>query len=237
VSSCSPGYHGTAFDQPWRLPIPKNWGCNLSHVQSGRMEPLRTHALQTEPLKVKPMLHSGENESHNLAVSQIAPVLVPERTVELRTVPVKFGVQLHRSEYAIIVQWTVDAKKLQSTDRVVVSSPFMLPLGQLLPFRMMLVPTVVCKRRGGHSFKRAHGRGTVQLKCEASDLPQDGNTRIQYTVCVGRGRTCAPQEHDFRQAMVCGLPRDQESWNFAEAEDIASRSFTVRLEVLQHSTA
>jgi len=225
VSTCSPGYHGTVFGQPWKLSIPKSWDCNPSQVGSDFVEPLQTHTFQTEPLKAKVSPFS-------------APSLASERTAELRAVPVKFGLQLHRSGSTIAVQWIVDAKKTRSTDRVVVSSPFMLPLGgQLLPFRMMLVPTAVCKRRGGHCFKRAQGRGSVQLKCEASDFPPDDNTRIQYAVRVGFGRLRGPKEHDFRQAMVCGSPRNEEDWNFAEAEDMASRTFTVHLEVLHNVCA
>jgi len=231
VSACSPGYHGTAFEKPWRLSIPKSCECNPSLLPSDFVKPLW---LQTNPLKGKSILQNGEHDcSHQVPpLSQTVTSLASERKAELRTMPQMFGVQLHRSESTTGVQWTVDAKKTRSKDRVVVSSPFMLPLGgQLLPFRMMLVPTVVCKTRRGHCFKKAEGRGSVQLKCDASDLPQDANTRIQYSVRVGGERFRGPKEHDFRQAMVCGLPRDQEDWNFAEAEDVASRTFTVHLEV------
>jgi len=237
VSACSPRYRGMAFEQPWKLSIPKSWESNPSLLPSGFLEPLRMHALQTDPLKVKSILENGEHDcSHRVPpISQTVPSLTSNWAAELRTMPLIFGVQLHRSESTTGVQWTVDAKKMRSTDRVVVSSPFMLPLGgQLLPFRMMLVPTVLCKTGRGHCFKKTEGRGIVQLKCDASDLPQDANTRIQYSVRVGGERFRGPKEHDFREAMVCGLPRGQEDWNFAEAEDVASRTFTVHLEVLHH---
>jgi hypothetical protein len=215
VGACFPGYHGAGCEQPWKLSIPKSWDCNPSQLPGDFAE----NTLQTEPLKVSP-------------VSPAALSLASGRTAELRTEPVKFGVQLHRSDSTTVVQWTVDVKKLQSTDRVIVSSPFVLPLGgQLLPFRMMLVPTAVCKRKGGNCFKRAQGRGGVQLKCEASDPPQDADAKIQYAMRVGCGCLRGPVEHDFRQSMVCGFSTD---WNFAEAEDIASRTFTVQLEVLHN---
>ena len=237
VSACSPGYRGMAYEQAWGLAIPRSCEGNPSLLPRDVMEPLRIHAPQTDPLKVKSILHNGEHDwSHQVPpFSQTVPSLASEWKAELRTMPQMFGVQLHRSESTTRVQWTVDAKKMRSKDRVVVSSPFMLPCGgQLLPFRMMLVPTVVCKTRRGHCFKKAEGRGSVQLKCEASDLPQDSNTRIWYSVRVGWERFRGPKEHDFRQAMVCGLPKDQEDWNFAEAEDVASRTFTVHLEVLHN---
>jgi len=237
VSACSLGYCGMAFEQPWRLSIPKSCEGNPSLLPNDVMEPLRMHAPQTYPLRVKSMLHNGEHDwSHQVPeFSQTVPSLASEWKAELRTMPLIFGVQLHRSESTTGVQWTVDAKKTRSKDRVVVSPPFMLPLGgQLLPFRMMLVPTVEGKASRGHCFKKAEGRGSVQLKCDASDLPQDANTRIQHSVRVGWERFRGPKEHDFRQAMVCGLPRDQEDWNFAEAEDVASRTFSVHLEVLHN---
>jgi len=237
VSACSPGDRGMDFEQPWKLSIPKSWESNPTLLPSGFVEPLRLHTPQTDPLKVKSILQNGEHDcSHQVPpFSQIVPSLTSEWAAELRTMPLIFGVQLHRSESTTAVQWTLDAKKMRSTDRVVVSSPFMLPLGgQLLPFRMMLVPTVLCKTGRGHCFKKTEGRGIVQLKCDASDLPQDANTRIQYSVRVGRERFRGPKEHDFRQAMLCGLPKDQEDWNFVEAEDIASRTFTVHLEVFHN---
>jgi len=237
VSACSPGYRGMAFKQPWGLSIPISCEGNPSLLLCGFVEPLRMHAPRTDPLKVKSILQNGEHDcSRQLPpFSQTVSSLASEWTAELRTMPLTFGVQLHKSESATRVQWTVDAKKVQSKDHVVVSSPFMLPCGgQLLLFRMMLVPSVECKKARGHCFKKAEGRGSVQLKCEASDLPQDANTRIRYSVRVGWERFRGPNEHDFRQAMVCGLPKDQEDWNFAEAEDIASRTFTVHLEVLHN---
>ena len=237
VSACSPGYRGMAFEQHWGLSIPRTCEGNPSLLPCCFADPLRMHVPRTDPLKVKSILQNGEHDcSHQVPpFSQIVPSLTSEWAAELRTMPLIFGVQLHRSESTTAVQWTVDAKKMRSKDRVVVSSPFMLPLGgQLLPFRMILVPSVVCKKARGHCFKKAEGRGSVQLKCEASDLPQDANTRIQYSVRVGWERFRGPKEHDFRQAMVCGLPKNQEDWNFAEAEDVASRTFTVHLEVLHN---
>jgi len=237
VSASSPGYRGMAYEQAWGLAIPRSCEGNPSLLPSDFVEPLPKHAPRTDPLKVKSILQNGDHGCSHLVppFSQTVPSQASEWTAELRTMPSTLGVQLHRSESTTRVQWTVDAKKLRSKDRVVVSSPFMLPLGgQLLPFRMMLVPSVECKKARGHCFKKAEGRGSVQLKCEASDLPQDANTRIRFSVRVGWERFRGPNEHDFRQAMVCGLPKDQEDWNFAEAEDIASRTFTVHLEVLHN---
>lgn len=45
-------------------------------------------------------------------------------------------------------RWTVDARKLQSKDHVVVSPPFELSVGRPVPFRMMLWPRTLSSRRG-----------------------------------------------------------------------------------------
>lgn len=200
--------NGKAVEQLWWLSIPK-YDCNPSLLPRDFVESLQMHARRTDPLKVKSILQSGKHDcSHQVPPFwQTAPSLASEWTAELPTLPVKFGVQLYRSESTTTVQWTIDAKKMRFKDRVMVSSPFLLPLGgQLLSFRMMLVPTVVCKTKRGHCFKLAQGRGSVQLKCEASDLRQDAN-RIQYAVRVGRNVFVVPKQH-VRQAMLCGLPRD-----------------------------
>lgn len=66
---------------------------------------------------------------------------------------------------AFCVSWTVDARKLKASDKVAVSPAFQVPTAPG-NFRMMLLPKVVDDRKGGASFKRAKGKGLVQVKCE-----------------------------------------------------------------------
>merc|ERR1712203_252231 len=62
------------------------------------------------------------------------------------------------------VRWTVDARKLKSTDREKVSPLFELGCGPEFQFRMVMRPKKMDDNRGGACFKRARGRGTVELK-------------------------------------------------------------------------
>jgi len=212
----SVGFRETAMGQPWWLAMPECGNCAFMQEMCAGVDPLQTRTLHAEPLQEQPRVLCDSN-----------------RAPALPSTSIKLGVQLSRSNAATSVRWTVDAKKMRSTDRVVVSSLFMLLLsGQPMPFRMMLVPAVACRRRGGHCFKKARGVGRVQLKCEASDIPEDINTKIRFALSVGSEPLRGPHEHDLRHAMLCGLPRDEADWNFVEAEDIASHTFAVCLTVL-----
>lgn len=135
--------------------------------------------------------------------------------------------------------WTVDAKKLRGSDKVAVSPAFEMPS---IPgtFRMMLCPKAVSERKGGASFKKAKGRGFVQLKCEAA-LGEAGCGNMTLQICVGSGRPDTPWQsplkgpvqHNFAENGVCCIPsRLEEEWNFSKAVDEASQTFVVCLEIL-----
>lgn len=129
--------------------------------------------------------------------------------------------------------WTVDAKKMWSKDRVIVSPPFEILLGWPVPFRMMLWPRAMSKRRDGQCFKTARGVGSVQLKCEAILAEEDAGAVVTFTLAVGQGSVRGPVTHNFVQEGVCGLPKSQQEWNFIEAVDDASQTLSVYLEVLR----
>merc|ERR1719293_212184 len=66
------------------------------------------------------------------------------------------------------IEWIVDARKLRGNDKQAVSPSFDLTCGgRTLPFKMMIYPRQVCDQRGGASFKKSGGRGSVTIKCEA----------------------------------------------------------------------
>jgi len=99
-----------------------------------------------------------------------------------------------------------------------------------VPFRMMLSPKAVSEKRGGQCFKKAKGKGKVQVKCEAS-----GNAaldrRLHLRVSVGRETAQAFIVHDFAQEGVCSLPEEEQQWDFAQAVDSERQIFLVTLEV------
>jgi hypothetical protein len=124
------------------------------------------------------------------------------------------------------IQWTVDARKLNSKDNVIVSPSFDLPLVQPTPFKIMLQPKQLSSRKGGQCFQKCRGVGTVLLKCEVG-VPE-GAANLTVKSSVGKERFARHQEHDFSQCGVCSMPH---VWNFCQAVDANTRSFIVKLEV------
>jgi len=127
------------------------------------------------------------------------------------------------------VEWIVDARKIRGTDKVIVSPPFEIPSMLSAVFKMMITPKFAMEGKGGASFKKSKGKGTVQLKCE-SHLDDDGTLFFQIqtgcdesivsSVCV--------EEWNFADAPLYNC---QEDWDFVESLDVAKRSFSVILEV------
>ncbi|CAJ1387123.1 unnamed protein product [Effrenium voratum] len=136
------------------------------------------------------------------------------------------------------IRWTVDARKLKSTDKEAVSPPFDLTFsGGAVPFKMIMRPRVVAQERGGASFRRSRGRGNIQLRCMAES---DTDTKPVVTFRLGVGSDKAakqlkprgPVRHDFSEKNICGLPRGQDDWDFGKAVDEKTQTFVVCLEIL-----
>lgn len=135
------------------------------------------------------------------------------------------------------VHWTVDARKLRGNDKQAISPPFELPFGDsfpCVPFKMMLFPIFTKDGKTGASFKRSQGRGIVQLKCEA-DL-SDAHAQVRLRISIGSGSKAQPPRgpvsHTFTRGSVCGLPKDQEEWDFRAVVEQESTTFIVCLEVV-----
>jgi hypothetical protein len=98
---------------------------------------------------------------------------------------------------------------------------------------MIIYPKNVLECRGGPSFKKAKGFGSVQLKCEAE--PSEGHGNLKFRLSIGSGPKAEPSrenEHDFSGSAVCGLKKGQEEWDFNEAVEEDSQTFQVELEVM-----
>jgi len=63
------------------------------------------------------------------------------------------------------IRWTVDSRKLKSADREAASPIFELSFAGPVEFRMILKPRAVHDSKGGASFKKAQGWGSIELKC------------------------------------------------------------------------
>jgi hypothetical protein len=137
------------------------------------------------------------------------------------------------------VTWTADARKLRSNDKQAVSPPFELSLGPQFPrviFKMMAYPKIMGDGKGGASFKKANGRGFVQLKCESELTDVVG--AITFRISIGNAPTAqaprGPVAHNFASSAVCGLPRENgvEEWDFSAVVDQESLTFVVCLEMM-----
>jgi len=139
---------------------------------------------------------------------------------------------------AFEVHWVVDSRKLQTNDKQAVSPPFTLAIGSSTSrdviFKMMLFPKTVEDGKGGACFKKSRGKGTVRLKCEGDGA--EVATLVSFCISVGSSADClnrfrGPVSHNFARAPVCGLPKNQEEFDFTSVTDAESLTFVVCLEV------
>eukprot|EP00440_Ansanella_granifera_P044848 gb/GFBE01048603.1/.p1 GENE.gb/GFBE01048603.1/~~gb/GFBE01048603.1/.p1 ORF type:complete len:395 (+),score=79.93 gb/GFBE01048603.1/:1-1185(+) len=184
--------------------------------------------------------------------SELPPVVLP--AVAKAEVPKPPVLQRAFSVTSAIfrIRWTVDARVLKSTDREKVSPPFELSVGGVtVEFKMVLRPIVSSDGRGGQSFKKAKGKGTVDLRC-IHDVDPASSCPMTFRVAVGRGSSSAPPKeggaegaadaapvhrvsepmrHDFAQKAICSLAAE-DKWDFNAAVDEESQTFVVSLEVM-----
>lgn len=132
--------------------------------------------------------------------------------------------------------WTVDAARLRGNDKVIVSPPFGLPLGEghgsaNATFKLVITPEDAPAAAKGASFKRTRGVGSLKLKCE-NELPASCIV-IQVVRAAGRERGGAPRAHDFAQCPVCVC---WDACDFSGLVDEVSSTFDVVLDVLPSMT-
>jgi len=132
--------------------------------------------------------------------------------------------------------WWVDARKLRGNDKQAVSPHFEMSLGDSLPsaaFKMMIYPKIMNDQKGGASFKKAKGRGLVQIKCEAELSEAIATFSFQISIGVGENKQASrgPKIHNFSASAVCGLEKDEEEWDFQTVVDPESMTFVVCLEI------
>lgn len=135
------------------------------------------------------------------------------------------------------ITWSVDARKLNSDHKVIVSPSFELEfMGERrVSFKVMLTPKEVTNRKGGLSFKRSRGIGSIQLKCESQE---EFTETVSVKFSVGRSLARGPVLHDFAQTGVCSLKvggdsnSSAENWDFTRAVDVSAQSFEIRVQIL-----
>jgi len=132
------------------------------------------------------------------------------------------------------IHWVIEARKLSTQDKQVVSPQFDLDLPGLgaTPFKLAIFPKSMSDGRGAGGFRKSLGRGRVELKCEAP-LRRSPHPVVTFRIGIGDDETKAlrgPVSHNFSDRSCCGLPKNMEEWDFASVVN-AGRNFTVRLVV------
>jgi len=134
----------------------------------------------------------------------------------------------HSKEFS----WTVPAQKFKLTDKSIVSTSFDVLMGDMqVPFLVQITASKSNDRKGGHSFKKAKGCGKLEVNCKKR--PPDNVKPVDIAFVVGDEKR-GPVKHNFVENSLCGLPRDLEEWDFPAAEDKASQTVTIRVEIANY---
>jgi hypothetical protein len=124
------------------------------------------------------------------------------------------------------IQWTVDARKLKSSNTQLVSPLLDVDLGLgsgPVAFKIMLKPAA-----RGVTFKKSRGVGCVQVKC-CSELGEDACTKVR--IAIGRDQPRGPVPHCFSSNPVFSLPKELAEWDFHAAAERQSVSMVVNVDI------
>eukprot|EP00435_Cladocopium_sp_Y103_P021269 s3833_g5.t1 len=134
------------------------------------------------------------------------------------------------------IRWCVDGQKLESHAEKLISPEFRLRLpgsSTESPFRIMLLATQTGGKHGA-GFKKAKGRGNIELKCLGSF---EANLSMLVTVGSGSRKQKAREvvRHGFAEKSCCPLPkggRDPFVWDLKAALCKETKCVEVCIEVL-----
>jgi len=181
------------------------------------------------PVGLPPVLPPGLRTPPGLPPPDVAPpaascepckstVAKKEEVVDLKDVP------RTRTLTPNSFAWVVDARKLSSSDKVIVSPRFEFasssgPAG----FRVIMYPKDISHRTGRESFKRSRGFGSITVKSESSLF---GDVSIDVT--VGQRGCREPVLHNFSQEPVSQIP---DVWNFRKEVDEATQTVEIHVSI------
>ena len=131
-----------------------------------------------------------------------------------------------------MVRWNVDARKLESSEKQLLSPEFLLNLPDLgpTPFRLMILAKET-RGRGGRAFRKAKGHGRLFLKCARSEVPKEMTKRWAFRAQIGGKSKVVPAGHEFGEHSCCPL-QDDENWDLLAEVDQDTKKLQVILEVL-----
>lgn len=156
-------------------------------------------------------------DSQEDAKFEHTPILPEPKEAELANGTRTWAVQ-RMGKGHIKVCWPVDAKKLRSKERQVISPGFEVFPGSC--FKLMLKPN------GETSFDKAGGHGSVSLKQVEGTAPT-----LRFRISVGTSTSRGPVCHNFSEGNVACLPAEEADFDFASAVQKGSSSFIVCLEL------
>lgn len=135
------------------------------------------------------------------------------------------------------IRWCVDGQKLESHAEKLISPEFRLSVpgkpGESEPFRIMILATETGGKHGA-GFKKAKGRGTIEMKCLGSFEGASG-TSVLVTVGAGSRKQKAREvvHHSFAEKSCCPLPKGRDPvWDLKAALCKETKSVEVCIEVL-----
>merc|ERR1719502_146382 len=92
------------------------------------------------------------------------------------------------------IRWTIDSRKLKSSDREAVSPIFPVTCGGDVNFKMVLKPKVLDSNKGGACFKKSRNKGYVELRC-VTDLEAEGplvKPTLTFRLQIGSAKRTEP---------------------------------------------
>jgi len=123
------------------------------------------------------------------------------------------------------------AAKFRGTDTNIVSSKFGIAInGDTIPFLVQITATKVSDEKGGHTFRKANGRGTLQVTSKVRPERLAGGEPLSLTFIVGSLPQRGPVQHNFAASTTFSLPGELD---FLGAQD-ANSNVRVTVRVAGH---
>jgi len=186
------------------------------------MMPMPMPGMYMPPGMSYPMYPNSGGDSKTMKTQTVEYVSKPRRRRD--------GRQERLNQY----HWTVDGKKLRSSDREAVSPAFKVMDCGDLEFKLVLKPKVVEYTKGGSSFKNSNGKGYIELRCVSdNDALMTCEATLSFKLSIKSAKRTekfrGPVFHNFRERATCGLVESQDEWDFRRIVD-DTNTFVVILE-------
>ena len=204
------------------VPVPMTW-------------PLPSQPL---PFLQPPCFQDDTSNNSCLSTSPRTPVTAPITPITSSTSgasgPLSGPLQVTGASGEEVVRWTVDARKLESQDKQILSPQFDLysKEGTITPFRLMILAKET-RGKGCRGFLKAKGRGRLFMKCESSSVSEMAPVAFRVTVGPGTAaeKSKVLEAHQFADHSCCPFQEGKEDWDLLPTADM-SKHFEIMVEVL-----